>query len=416
MSKDYSLSSFIKNFSDSKVVYDKSFQRRVVWESQNTNKYFESLSKDWALQSIVVADIDACKEHCNQMGELTSAEYFSTLLPDGKKYISLDGQNRTKKTLGFFNNEVAISGKFLDADGEIQHVQNSFFKDLPKRLQDHFKTGCKVTVQVVEKATKDDLSSIFQSLNDGKPLNDQEMRQAIKSPIADWVRKTSSKYSAMLEYMVPDKQRQRMIDDETVAKIAMVLMKTYNHKIVKTREWGLKASLIDDWYEMGAGFNTLSDPTCCYIAEEITRVDEIIKSMAVIVTHQKTYSQSKQIPKRLWWATLLACEWAHDNDFEIQGNAKFFKELKVIEDRLVTDSESLYAKDRETKLRNGLDPDDVNKEHYYFRWQNLPHQPSSRNKRKDALILEVSKTSNLSKLTLRKKSVNMVSEREAMSA
>jgi len=406
MGKNYTLNSFIKHFADNKVVYDKSFQRRVVWDSKNTNKYFESLSRGWALQSIVVADIDACRDHCGQedVGNYTSAEYFENFVPDGKKYVSLDGQNRTKKTLAFFNNEITISGKFLDADGQEQSVQNSFFRDLPERLRDHFKTGCNVTVQVVEKATKDDLSLIFKALNDGKPLNDQERRQAVKSPIADWVRGTSATYSTMLKNLVPEVQRDRMIDDETIAKLAMVLMKDYNHQYFKTKDWGLSASNINDWYQLGVGFNTLEDPTCCYIESEVTRVEQIIKIMAAVVVKQKVYSQSKIIPKKAWWATLLACEWAYDNGFEIYDNVTFFKELKNIEDRIATDSESQHAKDRELKIKNGLDPDEVNKEHYYFRWQNLPHQPPSRNKRKDALIAEMGKTSNLSKLTLRKKS------------
>ena len=404
MSKSFNLKSFVRNFSESKVYYDKSFQRRVVWDSNNTNKYFESLTKDWALQSIVVADVEACKEFCHQKDEHSSEDYFEDILSRGYKYISLDGQNRTKKTLNFFNNEITVSGKFLDADDKIQPVQNSFFKDMPTRLQDHFRTGCKVAVQIVEKATKDDMSLIFQSLNDGKPLNEQEMRQAIKSPIADWVRNTSSKYSAMLEYMVPVIKRHRMIDDETIAKISMVLMKNYNHPSTKTRDWGLKASLIDTWYEMGVGFNTLSDSECCYIQHEVKRVNEIIRTMAAVITHQKVYSQLKQVPKKMWWAALFICEWAHDNDFEIQNNEKLFKVLKVIEDRLSSDSESAHAQDRAKLISNGEDPDDVNREHYYFRWQNLPHQPPSRNKRRDKLIAEVNK--NLSKLTLRKKFIN----------
>jgi len=406
MGKNYTLNSFIKHFADNKVVYDKSFQRRVVWGSKNTNKYFESLSRGWALQSIVVADIDACKDYCGQedVGDYTSVDYFDFFDPDGKKYISLDGQNRTKKTLAFFNNEITISGKFLDADGQEQLVQNSFFKDLPKRLQDHFKTGCNVTVQVVERATKDDLSLIFKALNDGKPLNDQERRQAIKTPIADWVRNNSATYSTMLKRMVPEAQRDRMIDDETIAKMAMVLMKNYNHQYFKTKDWGLSASHINDWYQLGVGFNTMDDSTCCYAKSEVARVEQIIKMMAAVIVKQKVYPQSQIVPRKAWWATLLACEWAHDNGFEIYDNVTFFKELKNIEDRIATDSESQYAKDRETKVKSNLDPDEVNREHYYFRWQNLPHQPPSRNKRRDALIAEVSKTSNLSKMTLRKKS------------
>ena len=198
--RNYNLKQFIKNFNNKKVYYDKAFQRRVVWTPANINKYFESLTRDWALQCITVADVEACRDHCKEVGELSSCDYFEEVISKGYKYISLDGQNRTKQILRFFSNLVTISGEFLDADNEPQRIQNTFFKDLESRLQDHLKTGCNVTVQTVEKATKDDLSRIFQALNDGQPLNDQEMRQATKTPVATWVRRQSQKYTAMLHY------------------------------------------------------------------------------------------------------------------------------------------------------------------------------------------------------------------------
>jgi len=397
--KNYKLTSFLKEFNDKRVYYDPRFQRRVVWGPSNVNSYFESLTKGWALNAIVVLDIDKCRDYSNEINNFSSAAYFQDKLDKGYKYISLDGQNRTKNTESVFNDEKTLSGDFLDSDNKLCKVENTFFKHLPQRLRDHLRTGCDVAVQTVERATNEECALIFQALNDGEPLNDQEMRQAINTPIADSVRHLSKKYTNMLERITKAKCIPRMEDDENIAKIMMALMESYQDK---ERTWGLSSADIDKFYELGCSYNTVRDPDCPYLESEVERVDNILSILSAVVLNQVNYPASKVVPKRSWWAVTLAAGWIHDNDYEIRDYKKFFNDLKKIDDTLATESVTAYAEERRKALEASQDTNDVSPDRFYFKWQNLPHIYANRKKRRDVLVGEIKK--NLKSLTLRKKS------------
>tara|TARA_R110000824_G_scaffold11622_13_gene50969 strand:+ start:4393 stop:5607 length:1215 start_codon:yes stop_codon:yes gene_type:complete len=393
---------FIANFNNKKVYYDPAFQRREAWDQENINNHMSSLTKGWALSPIVVAAVTKCKEHSALMGNSACVDYFSDALSRGYEFISLDGQNRTKGILKVFDNKVTLSGEFLDADGQLHDIENTFYRDLPQRLQDKL-ADCVLTVKVVENATREDLSLIFRSLNDGKPLNDQELRQAMDTPIADFVRQLSFKYSAMLNKITSADHCRRMIDDENIAKIAMVLMEKYHSKKAESKQWGLSKTDVDNWYRLGVGYHTLDDPSCPYLATEIERVKRILTQMATVITHQTVYSPSRLVPKKLWWATVLVCAWMEEEGFEIRNNKAFFEGLKAIDDDLAIRSEQTYTAKRVALIGAGTDPDLISKQHYYFKWQTLPHQVTPRTSRRTAMIAEVKKAVNLKRLGLRKK-------------
>lgn len=385
-----------KTYGDSKVFYDPAFQRRVVWERDNVNKYFESLTKDWALQSIVQADVEACLEFSVELGNDISESYFRDILSQGYKFISLDGQNRTKSIINVLSNNHTLSGIYKDADGELVNVQNVFFKDLPPRLKDHLNSGCSLTVHHVTEATKDDLSLIFRALNDGMPLNNQELRQANKTPIADWVRQMSARYSTAMARITREDHISRMADDENIAKLALCL--------VTDKNWELSSRKIDEWYTQGLTFNTLEDAGCPYDIKQIKRVEKILKMFSAVINNQTEYPKSKLVPKRLWYAVAYACEWMYDNNCQIASHADFFATLKKIDTRLAADSELQYSLARHKKLQDGDDPEQISPDHYYFRWQNLPHMSTYRKARKNALFNEIVKNKSSMKIRQKAKS------------
>lgn len=396
--RNYNLYKFVKEFNLTKVYYDPRFQRRVVWDKKNSNSFFESFTKGWALTSIVVLDIDKCRSYCTEIGDYTSAKYYEQIFKKGFTHISLDGQNRSKKLEAFYKNELSISGEFVDADGLSHAIVNSFFKDLPERLQDHFKTGCAIPIQVVETATQEEAALIFKALNDGEPLNAQEKRQATSTPIADLVRELSKEHQEFLKRILPEKKIRRMEDDELVANILMALMKNFSFG---KKTWDFNTSSTDDFYALGEGFCNLKDPSCPYLLSEVERAREILDNIATTVLQQKMYSKTKPVPKKFLWATVLACEYIWDNEFEIRNYSKFFERLVAIDKALAVASETDYADKRKEALSAGLDPDTVVENGFYHKWQNLPHQVGQRHRRADALISEIDK--NLKSLTLRKK-------------
>ena len=65
--------------SEKKVYYDPAFQRRVVWDKNDINKYFESLSRGWANAPISLASVEDCLEHSIKIGDQVSVDYFKNL-------------------------------------------------------------------------------------------------------------------------------------------------------------------------------------------------------------------------------------------------------------------------------------------------------------------------------------------------
>tara|TARA_R100000008_G_C3566109_1_gene159231 strand:- start:54 stop:1280 length:1227 start_codon:yes stop_codon:yes gene_type:complete len=399
----YTIKRFLKEFNEKKVYYDPRFQRRVVWDKNNTNKYFKSLTRGWAVTPIVVLDVESCIEYSESLGDESSVDYFENTRSKGYKYISLDGQNRTKHIEMVNNNAMTISGNLKDADGKFHEIDNKFLKDMEQRLIDHIVTICNVSVVVVKEATRSDAADIFQALNDGEPLNDQEKRQAIDTPIADFIRELSKLRETTSKRILQEKKISRMEDDETYAKIMMVLFRKYriDGEIIE-KQYDLSKSSIDEFYALGLGFSNINDPQCPYLPSEIKRAKNIIKMFSSAILHQTKVPKSKLVPRKNWWAVLSACAWVYDNNYKIESYREFYDCLKNIDDKLATQSETQYSQCRNQMIATGQDPDQVTKQNYYFRWQQLPHQPGPRAQRKKALIGEVK--NNLNGLTIRMKS------------
>ena len=376
------LSTYRARFNRQLLKVDRSFNRRIVWTSSEANRYFSSLLRNRVPSPHVMANIQDCISFSKENGDITSEEYYRQWHNKGFKYISLDGQNRGENILRLLDDEITISGVFVDADGKEVTVENKFFSKLPVRLQDAFKDSC-VTIEIYTDVLKPELTTIFKDIQAGCPLNAQETRNATLSPIAPWVRNQREKNLDFLKRITVPDHIKRMADDENIAKIAMVLS--------RDKEWGLSRKDIDSWYERGEDYNTLEDPNCPYGAAEIKRIEDILEIFGSVINNQSTYIPSKTIPKKAWWAALYACEWVYDNNCVIHSNEDFFNKLKEIDDKLTTDSNLKYAQDRAKLVSAGMDPDEVSQQNFYFRWQNLPHQAPARRNRKVALTKEIVK-------------------------
>ena len=381
---------FVREFNNKKVFYDPSFQRRVVWDKDDINKYFVSLTRGWPILDVVLADVEQCLEYSRLKGDLISEKYFDDIHCRGFKYISLDGQNRTKSILAVMDNKNTLTGEFRDADDQMIRVENVFFKDLPQRLQDRVITGCDIKVELSCDSLQSDLPYQFEALNAGVPLNAQEHRNAIQSPIAGWIRETSKYHEEAILRFTQKDDIKRMTDDENIAKLAMVLL--------RDKSWALDNASMDEWYKLGIGFNSLQDDGCPYKKVEIHRVESIFNMFCSVMNHQKLYPPSKMIPKRLWWGALYLCAWIDDNNLIISSQKDFFEKLKEIDDGLVRSSELTYATDCDNDIKNG-GTGDIKKDHYYFKWATAPHHPIARYKRRKALIDEAIK--NKSQLSIR---------------
>jgi hypothetical protein len=378
-----SLKEFREDHDFTEVYYAEEHQRREVWNNQLLALFMVSVCRGWSqLTTIVVADVKKCLKFSRKNGDRVSTKYFQRILNKGYRYISLDGQNRSKKIVEFLNDKFPISGTFLDADDVSQTVTNKLFKDFPERLRDRILDGGFLNVEVAPPCGKDTLSDIFLALNSGEPLNAHEKRNSLKTPISDWVRKTRKTLDDALMRVVSRKDAIRMLDDELVAKMAMVLMRN-NPANNKTNHWGLSSDEIDRFYSMGLGYHSISDEGCPYSLNDVQRVEEILDMWRHTICNQAYYPPSKTIAAKMCWAVLYVCEWAYDNNYDIDCSSYslFFSKLKELDDSLISQSDTAYANEKTRYIANNLDPDEVSKQQYYFTWINLPHQIPARSKR-----------------------------------
>lgn len=389
---------FVKKYASDKVYYDPSFQRRVVWGSSHLSRYIRSLTNGTAkLTTIVVVNIRDCLDHAREIGDLYSISYYEPLVKQGYIYISLDGQNRSKKLIQFINNRIAVTGSFYDVGDPANEiaVMNMFFKDMPPDLQLSI-CNSMLTVEETGTLSKAQLSETFYSLNNGVPLNAQEKRNSIISPISQKVRQLSMKHSKGIVRVVKSDFIPRMADDELVAHMSMVIM---NNKPAKNNFWTLSESDTDLFYNMGADSDIDDDD---YPYHGMDRVEEILNQWDLVIQSQGVYPASKPVSAKMSWATLYACTWIYDNGYTINPNKRkeFFSALKNLDDELATESENSYTIERTRYMHKGLDPDEVKKSNYYFSWTGLPHLIAGRQKRINELVKHIS--SSIRKFHLRK--------------
>ena len=389
-----------REYSNEKVFYDPSFQRRVVWSTNETNKFFEALTRGWVNHPLTLASNKACMVYSDDCADDVSVNYYIDVINKGFEKTSLDGQNRTKKIIAFLDNEFTITGKLEDADGVSVSVENKYFKDLPVRLRDAI-NDAGVDIVIHDRELRCDLPKIFQDINSGIPLNDHGKRQSIDTPAADWVRGLSKKHSYGIERVVSKKHIPYMADDELVAKIAMVLMTEYKDKNLKDKQWNLGSKDIDQWYQMGQGYYDFTDASSPYLLREKKKVENIIHIVVSTFKQQEFYKKSKTIPRRICWAVVHVCEWLYTNDYVIYDYTDFLSKIKEIDDLLCSEGETECAHLRASTIARGEDPDEIKSGGYYHQWVRVPHQAKNRNARKDKLIARIKE--ELNALSLRKK-------------
>jgi len=372
------LKQFVKEYNDDRVFYDPKFQRRQVWGQSNKNAFLKSVSLDRLVNPVALVEVERCLNHSFDIEDPQSIIYFQGLEMDGYRYVSIDGQNRTKTLIDFADNKCAISGVFKDADGNDVKTKNHHLSLLPSRLQDKFNDGL-IPVKILPPCSLKDLASLFISTNSGMPLNAQEMRQAIVSPISDWVRETSKQIQKAISKIY--KSTSRLQDDELVAKCAMILD--------QDNYLDLNKPTIDDYYSKGEGTH-LEENDCPY--KDMERVQKIIQLMGALVNNQTIYNGiTRTVPKALVWVCLLGCRWAYDNDLNIKKYGEFFSCIKKIDDDLTTSSLEEYTSARKEKSDNGELPKDVSPYSYYFKWRAVPHKKDQRKKLEDAVSDELQK-------------------------
>lgn len=215
INKEYPLNSDkMFNFKN-KIGLDLSFQSEARWDAKQKSEYITSLIKGMAPSRIIIANIESCLEE--SVEDSLCYNYFTDWLNRGKEGISIDGNNRTITIDEYLNDKVSIEhGEYNLPSGTIVvNEKNDHFNTHPKLLKEHITNNIHISICEYVKASRSDLSELFKNINNGVPLNPQELRNATLVPFAEEVRNLAKQYGSAFRYIFKTNNR-RVIDEQIV--------------------------------------------------------------------------------------------------------------------------------------------------------------------------------------------------------
>jgi len=418
---EYRLRSLLKKFSEDNVEVDRSFQRREVWSKKQKCEYVESFAKGWAVSKFVFAQVREAKEYfedpCSPTKCTNSKHYYQEMYDRAKYYINIDAQNRLVTLRELYNNEFAFTGWLRNNEGVDVYIKNKFYKDFPESVKLNLEQTA-TTVTRFNTLTVDELSELYIALNAGVKQSAQEMRNAIKSAIAEWVRDMSSDFAPLFKHLVSKKHIARMVDDELVAKFALSLIREYRQtKDETTSSKGklntpvglpLGKSELDYFYNRGkAAYSIEDEDNSPYLSSELERVEGILYALQDLVISNEGKLNNKIIPARVCWALLHACTHIYDSDCRVLDQDVLYDLVVNTDISLYADSQAKFAAEVKSALKN--DRQTPSESAFYHRQSQLPHQSGDRASRSETLIDKLKSSSKFNSL-LAKKEVDQIKE------
>lgn len=174
-----------------KVVADLVFQSKQRWGLEDKQKYIQSVILNMAPSKFILASTISCGVNANTVAD---EKYFNTWSQRGVEWLNVDSNNRVTCIKEFVEGQFTTGKYQIKINGTVHNVEDVTFEDLPYAVKNQFLNAL-ITIEKVQIATRADLSELFIRLNDGKPLNNPEKRNAIISETSDQVRTTGEQYS-----------------------------------------------------------------------------------------------------------------------------------------------------------------------------------------------------------------------------
>lgn len=196
--KTTSIRNFIEQFSIKVTYFSPKIQRsNKVWKKSNKEGYKKSIMTNMVPSPIIIADLRSALSVAKINENIYDVNLIQSWIDMGYRYISLDGGNRTS----FLNEE-------YDAVGPD-------FRSLPEDITKFFNTD--IFVLVYNDLTIQEMHQIAINTNMGCPWNEQEKRNAKTSPISDFIRGISDKYTEAAKRIISTNEIVRMKGDEMYA-------------------------------------------------------------------------------------------------------------------------------------------------------------------------------------------------------
>lgn len=180
------------------VTADTAFQASMFtrWSDTEKSNYVASVATGMAPSKFIFADVEKCLEHAIENEQEKDIEYFQYWLDKGVLFLNIDSNNRTINLEAFSKGEFCMANGFYNIDDWIGTIseENSTYDTLPSAVKKAFLES-EITIELYVDAGREELSRLFININDGKPLNQPEKRNAMTSNIAKTVRDLASDYA-----------------------------------------------------------------------------------------------------------------------------------------------------------------------------------------------------------------------------
>lgn len=206
-----------------KYKLDESFQSAFRWDFQNQQEFLKQHLLGNNKSVFLYCDPVLCMEELEKMAISSGDANYEYFKSWGKVLLNIDSNNRSQTLVaGYYNLIPFPKGTYYTVQQrQIILSKDTYYKDLPDALKEIF-DNTKVLYRLIISATRDSLKETFLSINNGNPLNAQEIRQAEPAKIADEVRKSVKKYNKILNNFFSDKECSRRTVDEFIATMYII--------------------------------------------------------------------------------------------------------------------------------------------------------------------------------------------------
>ena len=214
-------------------VAPENFQRPESWSKEDQKAFFISLCMDRVEGVIVIVDVENALYKLQQVApdDRAISNIFDPIQEAGLEYIILDGNNRLQFLINLINDIYSIpEGRYGYIRDPQDHSISVFtvkrnknkFSDLPKPVQRTLLNRL-IIVSEYTQIGYDGLSEVFLNTNSGVFPNAQEIRNALNSPWADYVRALRSEIPQLLGHMFKNFKKRYCGDDWIVDCLDFVL-------------------------------------------------------------------------------------------------------------------------------------------------------------------------------------------------
>ena len=335
----------IRELVDAKIYLDLSFQSIERWDENHQKDYASSIIQNKTTSNILIVDVKACYKNSRNKSDKT---YFKAILDKGFEFISVDGNNRKVTANNILSDLVSFHGGSYD--GHFIDKDNCYWSTLEDRLKDELLNKKAFRMEILERATRDDLRDLFLSINDNVEHNPAEKRNAEGCNLADVIRDETLRHLGKRDKEDPSK----------VLEYNGTLSKIY-------KEADLKRRFGDKWIAEALLFSASKGSQFDLMAPNLLkhyRMDDegpfsaswnsALKKVNITLNLIKKHQEKKIKNFHSSYTNLhLLIEWMDNNNFKIKNGKAFYEWwLKTEYNRRLDETPHEVAKGTSQTYRN----------------------------------------------------------------